>query len=217
MLPPCSTDQFTIPLDFCLDWIRTKALGASWLETLFRFSKPALRGFPEVPARCLGLSESRDKGRQTQRGKSQKTRCIVLTTGMKTSHKENRERAREVSQNSATVLWQEDSTTQLWCSRKTTQHNITQHNCGVAGRPNSTTQLCCGMKTTQHNTTMVQQKHHTTQHNCGIAERHITQHNTSVMQQEDHTTQHNCGVVGTHNTTVVQQEDYTLLWLPMLN
>lgn len=33
MLPPCSTDQFTIPLDFCLDWLRTKALGVSWLET----------------------------------------------------------------------------------------------------------------------------------------------------------------------------------------
>lgn len=72
MLPPCSTDQFTIPLDFCLDWIRTKALGASWLETLFRFSKPALRGFPEVPARCLGLLRASTKGDKHKEGRARR-------------------------------------------------------------------------------------------------------------------------------------------------
>lgn len=183
MLTPCSIYQSTIPLTSALTGLELKQqeiLGwkhfLGFLNLLLEDSQKSLLAFQ-------GSLRAGTKGAKHKWGRSQKTRCIVLTTGIKTSHKENRERAREVSQKSATVLWQEDHTTQLWCSRKTTQHNTI-----VLWQEDHTIQVWCSRNTTPHNTTVVQQED--------------IQNNTSVVQQQ----------TTPHKTTVVQQERTTRLW-----
>lgn len=180
------------PTDFCLDWPRTKAVGDSWLETLFRFSKPALRGFPEVPACFLGLSESRYKGSQTQTGKELEDQVYCRLQEwkhlIKKTEKEQEKWVRRA---------------QLCCSRKTTQHN-----CGVAGKPHNTTQLCCGRKTTQYKYGVAVTPHHTTQ--LWYSRKTYNTTHLWCSRRPHHTrqlwysrnAQHDCGVVGRPHTAM---------------